>query len=228
VAAEVGPEHDPLLGVRQVGLGRSVTLAMPAGPAENPAWQAGKLAEVVGRGVAWAIRPAADGRFAGQAVRQGGLVKFVIEARDANGPIDGLDLAGRVMSIAPGGDGAQPVAVPLEQTAPGRYQGAGPDGGGPLAVEVAAGGSTMPGRAVWQTVMPAAAAAEFAAVGADRANLRRLAELTGGQIVPSTDLAAFGRGLIEARLTPLWPAFLGLAAAVMLAEWALARVRRRA
>ena len=239
VVAQVAGEHDPLLAVRQVGLGRSVTLVMPAGAGLNPAWvQSGELARVVGRAVRWSLRPALDGRFDGQARRQDGRIRVTIEARDANGPINGLDPAGRIVPVAaaPGEAGA---SFPLVQTAPGHYEGDAGDPGTLAGVEVRAGGSTerspqadstsVPpgGRVVWQDVLSAGAPAELAQVGPDAVNLSRLAELTGGRIVNGQDLGAFGQRLAAARRRDLWPALLAVAVALMLAEWAVTRVRRR-
>jgi hypothetical protein len=239
VVAQVAGEHDPLLAVRQVGLGRSVTLVMPAGAGQNPAWvQSGELARVVGRAVRWSLRPALDGRFDGQARRQDGRIRVMIEAHDANGPINGLDPAGRIVPVvaAPGEAG---TSFPLVQTAPGRYEGDAGDPGTLAGVEVRAGGSTerspqadstsVPpgGRVVWQDVLSAGAPAELAQVGPDAVNLSRLAELTGGRIVNGQDLGAFGQRLAAARRRDLWPALLAVAVALMLAEWAVTRVRRR-
>ena len=223
VLAEVADEHDPLLAVRQVGLGRSVTLAMPATPADNPDWRSGPLADVAAAAVRWAIRPPADGRFTGQAWRQGRQCRMELEARDANGPVNGLKLVARVQSVTVGA-ASRPEGVAMDQTAPGRYAVAVADPGGPVAVEV----STADGRVLWQTVIPGAAPAEFAAVGADHASLRRLAELTGGRVVTSPQVAALGRRLVEVRQTALWPVLLAAAAALMLIDWAVSRVRRRA
>ncbi len=246
VAAQVAGEHDPLLAVRQVGLGRSVTLVMPADAGRNPAWeQSGELARVVGRAVRWSLRPALDGRFDGQARRQDGRIRVQIEARDANGPINGLDLAGRIVPVVAAGEAG--AGFPLVQTAPGRYEGAAGDTDSPAGVEVTAGGSTgrspqagstdrsplagstaLPGeRVVWQDVLSASALAELAQIGPDAANLSGLAELTGGRIVSGQDFGAFGHRLAAARRKDLWPMLLAIAVSLMLAEWAVTRIRRR-
>ncbi len=239
VVAQVAGEHDPLLAMRQVGLGRSVTLVMPAGAGRNPAWeQSGELARVIGRAVRWSLRPALDGRFDGQARRQDGRIRVIIEAHDANGPINGLDPAGRIVPVA-AAPGEAGTSFPLVQTAPGRYEGATDDPGTLAGVEVMAGGSTerspqagwtgsqQGGRVVWQDVLSAGAPAELALVGPDAVSLSRLAELTGGRIVNGQDLGAFGQRLAAARRKDLWPALLAIAVALMLAEWAVTRVRRR-
>jgi hypothetical protein len=240
VVAQAAGERDGLLAVRQVGLGRSVTLAMPAGAGQNPAWeQSGELARVVGQAVRWSLRPAMDGRFDGQARRQDGRIRVTIEARDANGPINGLDLAGRTVPVA-AAPGAAAVSFPLVQTAPGLYEGdAGEQPGVSAGVEVRVGGSTerspqagstsLPpgGRVVWQDVLAAGAPAELAEVGPDAVNLARLAELTGGRIIHGPGLGDFGQRLAAARRKDLWPVLLGIAVVLMLAEWAVARVRRR-
>jgi hypothetical protein len=239
VVAQAAGERDGLLAVRQVGLGRSVTLVMPAGAGLNPAWeQSGELARVVGQAVRWSLRPALDGRFDGQASRRDGRIRVMIEARDANGPVNGLDLAGRIVPVA-AAPGEAAVSFPLVQTAPGRYEGAALDGGTPAGVEVMAGGSTERspqagstssppgGRVVWQDVLAGGAPAELAQVGPDDVNLARLAELTGGRIVNGPGMGDFGQRLAAARRKDLWPVLLGIAVALMLAEWAVARVRRR-
>jgi len=231
VVAQVAGEHDGLLAVRQVGLGRSVTLVMPAGAGRNPAWeQSGELARIIGRAVRWSLRPALDGRFDGQARRQDGRIRVMIEAHDANGPINGLNPAGRIVPVA-AAPGEAGTSFPLVQTAPGRYEGDAGDPGTPAGVEVMAGdGSTsVPpgGRVVWQDVLSAGAPAELALVGPDAVSLSRLAELTGGRIVNGQDLGAFGQRLAAARRKDLWPALLAIAVALMLAEWAVTRVRRR-
>lgn len=231
VVAQVAGEQDPLLAVRQVGLGRSVTLVMPAGAGLNPAWeQSGELARVVGGAVRWSLRPALDGRFDGLARHQNGRIRVIIEARDANGPINGFDLSGRIVPVA-AASGEAGTSFPLVQTAPGRYEGDAGEPGAPAGVEVLAGdGSTISppgGRVVWQDVLAAGAPAELAQVGSDAFNLGRLAELTGGRVVNGIDLGAFGQRLAASRRKELWPVLLAIAVALMLAEWGAARVRRR-
>lgn len=233
VVAQVAGERDPLLAVRQVGMGRSVTLVMPSGPNENPVWrQSGELARIVGRAVAWSLRPGQDPRFSGQARRQDGQLRVVLEARDANGPVNGLVPVVRIVPIG-AASGEVAGSFPLEQTAPGRYEGSAGDPGTSLGVEIATGGgsaenSPQSGRVVWQDFLPAQAPVELAEVGADAAKLSRLAELTGGRIVRTHDLDPFGQRLAAARRRALWPILLALAVGLMLTEWAITRVRRRA
>jgi len=221
VIAEAADDHDPLLAVRQVGLGRSVGLAVSPVAADNPEWGGGKLADLVAAGVRWSIRPSADSRFSGSARRRGGRIHVTVDARDAAGPVNGLQLRARLQRMDAVAANL-PGRFPLDQAAPGRYAGDVADLGGPVAVEVSAGASV-----VWQAVLPARAPAEFRAVGADHTSLRRLAELTGGRVMSLAQVAAMGQGLVEARRTALWPALLAAAAALMLLEWAVARVRRR-
>ena len=233
IVAQVADEHDSLLAVRQVGMGRSVTLVMPAGAGENPVWrQSGELARIIGRAVAWSLRPRPDARFNGQARRQDGQLRVVLEARDANGPVNGIDAVGRIVPV--GAASVAPAAsFPLDQTAPGRYEGWTGNPGTSVGVEIATGGSSaegspQSGRVVWQGFLPAQAPAELAEVGADAAKLNRLAELTGGRIVRAQGLASFGQRLSAARQRALWPILLAVAVGLMLIEWAITRVRRRA
>lgn len=232
VVAQVAGEHDPLLAVRAVGMGRSVTLAMPPGAGENPVWdQSGISDRIVGRAVAWSLRPGQDPRFTGQASRRDGRLHVVLDARDANRPVNGLAPVVRMVPIGADSD-ATVGSFSLDQTVPGRYEGSTDDSGTSLGVEIATGGgpagtSPQSGRVVWQCFLPAQAPAELAWVGSDAAALNRLAELTGGRIVHPDALAQFGQHLAAARRRALWPILLAAAVGLMLVEWAVTRVRRR-
>ena len=218
VLAHVGTEGDPLLAVQRVGLGRSVTLALPPSPKDNPAWdRAGAMARLLPAAIRWALRPGGDPRFVGtvQPTREGARLR--IDARDANGPMNLLTLAGRAVCPTLGGE---PRAFALAQVAPGRYEVRLPGLHAPSHVEV----SAPDGRIVWQAPLPRVAPPELAAIGPDWANLRALAHLTGGRIATGAYAADFAIGLDERRRTPLWPALLALAAALMLIEWASARI----
>ena len=222
-------DGDPLLARRRVGLGRSVALALPAGRDENPAWHAsGELVRLTIGAARWARRPEADPRFAGRVRRRAAgpgpreHLAVRVDAADANGPMNRLELIAEV-HVATAGEGGL-TTTPLRQTAPGRYEASVPvlRGGAALAVRLASE------RVVFRAAVPRGAPAELATVGTDWETLRELAERTGGRITPSADLAELATELASRARMDLWPVLLGIAAAVMLIEWAAARVVHRA
>jgi len=216
VAARV--EADPLIARRPVGLGRSVSIAVdPAGSAallESDAFGRTLAAEV-----AWAQSPAVDPRFSGEISRDGGELRISVEARDADGPVNLLDL---MAEAAPAEASAEPVRGPMRQTAPGRYEGRLPAPHGAIVLHV----RETSGRPVWRKAIGGMYPPEFTATGADWESLNRLAELTGGQIVSMDELAASIASAPAMAPTPVWRWALLAALACMLAEWALTRVQR--
>jgi hypothetical protein len=222
VLAQVGDEGHDLLAVRRVGLGRSASLALPLAGGENPAWlRSGELGRVVAALVRGCLRPPGDPRFSGQAQRLGDDLHLAVEAAGPDGPANFLQLTARLASPQGQTDSAQELA--LSQTAPGLYEAQVAAPSGPLSVAV----SRKDGSVVWQTAVVEAAPRELAAVGADWQALRLLAEQTGGRIAPTGELAALGKRLAAERRTPLWPILLAAAAALMLTEWAIARIWHR-
>jgi hypothetical protein len=223
VLADVGP--DPLLARWQAGLGRNVCLAAPLGGGSNAALlRSSELTRLLAAAVTWTARPAGDPRFAGVARRDGPRLHIRVDARDGDGPMNGLSLSARVRA-APAT--AEPVrSVALRQVAPGRYEGGVATGSGPVGLVVYSGA-----RAVWQAGLGAAAPPEYAAIGADWPGLRRLAEHTGGRIVSparaAEALTAMGRSWRAGAFVALWPWILAAAVAAMLIEWTGTRVWRR-
>jgi len=222
VLARVAAEGDALLAVRRVGLGRSASIALLAGRGENPSWHgSGELVGLTGAAAKWARRPAGDPRFAGTARREGDALLVRLDAADANGPMNLLELTAQVHAAAP--PEAPVQSVRLRQTAPGRYEGRATAGRGPVSLAV----RLADGPIVWNAAVPQTAPRELGAVGADWANLRLLADLTGGRIVPTRQIGEVGRELAEQTRTALWPVLLAAAAALMLIDWAAARIRHR-
>ena len=212
---------DPLLGRRLAGLGRSAALALPLGPGDNAAWKGSAyLHDLLAGNLRWVMRPDNDPRLAGRVSADGGTLRVAVEAAEAGVPVNLLRLTVRVLVAG----AAAPREAPLVQVAPGRYEGALPVEAEALGVQVL----DSSGRGVWSARAPAATRREFARIGADFSALRRLAALAGGRIVRRPGLAAFRRRLIEARYADVWPLLLALAGAIMLLEWSVSRVLRRA
>ena len=214
--------EDPLLGRRTVGLGRSVTLAVPIEPPYNVALRHSPwLAELCSAAVTWAMRREGDPRFQVTVDRAPPGLRIVARAADGNGPLNGLSLTSRL--TRPADASAEARSVPMRQTAPGRYEAAAEAEPGPMGLVI----QTQAARVVWREALAAQAPPEFSAIGENADNLRALAELTGGRIVRAADLAELTETWGLERLTPVWPVVLGLAIAIMLLEWILTRVWRR-
>jgi len=211
---------DPILARRRVGLGRSAALAVPVSSRDNAALRnSPALAALVSAAARWSARPAGDPRFSGAARRRGNLLRVEVDARDARGPMNRLALTARLSSDA----AADVASARLVQDAPGHYRAEIHAPRGPAVLIVRDEAS---GRAVWQLPIPRTAGQEFAAIGADRSALRRLAEATGGTIVAPDSLPALTAELAEQRYTDLWAWLVGIALALMLVDWCVTRVRR--
>jgi hypothetical protein len=210
---------DPLLARRRVGLGRSVTLALPPNDTNQAWWQSQFGASLLPRAMQWAMRAEHDSRFTGQIARTGGRIRVRIDARDASGPMNLLNLTAHLR--LPGEGPVRKAA--LRQAAPGLYEGLleGPAGAGNLQVHDASG------RVVWQDAISVRYPRELAAIGPDWPNLRRLADLTGGRIIAPDEIPSATRRSYRRASLALWPGLLGVAIGLMLLEWALSYLRSR-
>ncbi len=236
---------DPILARRVAGMGRSVTLAVPVGAESNEGLvRSGAFGEFLASAVRWAMRGESDSRFTAELEDTGGKLKITVNAEDADGPMNFLDLTAAVSGFdaagrAHGNDTprAEPpyrqnlhalpsgrfVETPLAQVGPGRYSGQVNLPGRPAAVEV----RDKSGRTVWTGTVARTAGAEYSAVGPDWKNLRRLAELTGGEIIDARQLPRAVRAMRRRDFVPLWPWLLAAAVAVMLADWLIGRMVAR-
>jgi len=221
VLARVG--DDPILARRRVGLGRTVALAVPMDdPKSNRAWRASAQWEaLLTAATRWVLAPEPDPRFTGTLRRTGGKFHVTVEATDSTGSMNLLELTA---AAARGAEPAGGEETPLLQTAPGRYEARIDTGTGPVALAVRDPG----GRVVWRSAGASTCPPEFQGIGPDWGNLRRLAELTGGQILAVGALPEAGRDLHAQTYRPLWAYLLCAALGVMLLDWALTRVRARA
>jgi Mg-chelatase subunit ChlD len=220
VLASVG--SDAVLALRQVGLGRSAGLALPLSPPDNRLLaQSAPLLEVLTALRQWVQRPGDDPRFTGRLRRQAGRIDLTVEARDQNGPMNHLVLAA-VCSAEPSSP-LPPRGLSLEQIAPGVYRARIPAAGGLVSLAV----RDDQGRIVWREALNDPYAPEYAAIGANWENLRRLADLTGGRIIRRQDLPDLGRRLAAQGLSPLWPWLLAGALLLMLADWCATRILRK-
>jgi len=165
------------------------------------------------------MRAEHDSRFTGQITRTRGRIHVRIDARDASGPMNLLNLTAHLR--LPGEGPVRKAA--LRQVAPGLYEGLleAPAGAGDLQVHDASG------RVVWQDAISVRYPRELAAIGPDWPNLRRLADLTGGRIIAPDEIPAVVRRSYRRASLALWPGLLGVAIGLMLLEWALSHLRGR-
>lgn len=217
-------KDDPLLAIRQTALGRVVSLALPT-------WL-NEPAETGGRGfdpllvsaVRNVLRQTDVPGFTGAARREDGRVHIELAAHDparptGQWPADGLKLTAAVA-------GSQDDAwrqVELAQTAPGLYEANVPADDKPVGVVV----RDASGREVWRDSLAGGYPAEFAAIGANMDNLRKLAQLTGGTIRQAADLRELTSLWDRRQFRPVRLHAIAIAVALMLLDWATTRIWRR-
>ena len=208
---------EPILARRQAGIGRCVCLALPI-DGLNAAWVSDpRTARLLAGAVHWTVRAGNDPRFDAELTRRAGRLHVTVSARQAGVGINGLALRLEVWT------GRRRVSAALQQVAPGRYHASVPcPPGAPAAVAVC----DKQGKRLWQGSAAALAGMEFRHLGADYENLRRLAELTGGRIVPAEGLTQILHAALARSRVSLWPYLLALSLALMLVEWCLTRITR--
>jgi hypothetical protein len=157
---------DRMLGARQrVGLGEVLAMAFSATPEEATA-----LTNLVSR----AVR---DPRFS-IVWETGSPLRVRVDAVHESRYLNGLALS--VNLADPQGDARTTHALP--QVAPGRYELALPAPREPRLATV-----VLDGRAIGRVALAGRYAPEFDAIGNNRANLRSLAERTGGRVIEPDD-----------------------------------------
>jgi len=211
---------EAVMARRGVGLGRCVSIALPPGDRRNASLAAGAdLAHVLAEAVRWTMRPGLDPRFSGQVRRDSGDIRVVVNARDDERPLNHLNLAARIISA----DAKVTRPAAMHQVAPGRYEARLKAQRQGLSVAVSlSDGRPGQGAVVWRGRLQHYRR-EFAAIGANWPNLRRLEQLAGGSLVGPMDLETFAARADQAAWVPLWPWLLAVALAVMLADWMLGR-----
>ena len=211
---------DPILGVGRAGLGRSVCLAVPVSDTANAAWaRTPAAAKLIAGGVRRILRSVNDPRFDAKIKRHGERVEITLTANDEGSPVNGLDLSAELAGI---GDRTQ--TADFDQVAPGRYL-AWADWPADLPATVAVRDKND--ATVWRSSADVLYPSEYRSLGADGESLHRLADLTGGRVVPSGQLGDVLKRSYRRRMTALWPWLIAAALAMMLGEWCLVRITRR-
>ncbi|MCP4376859.1 MAG: VWA domain-containing protein, partial [bacterium] len=208
---------DALVARRTVGLGRSVAIALASSNRANRALLATKeFIDVLARATKWSARPDSDPRFSGEVARSGRQAIITLRAAtESELPINMLRLSVRILA----GVDKSARMIPMQQIAPGQYQ-------ANFALDQSASDFHVveDGRSVvWQGGLQKTYPREFDAIGPDYTNLRRLASLTGGQVVEPRELTEILRASGRTGRWELWYWFAGLALAMMLLDWLVSR-----
>lgn len=223
----VSPHDDPILATWQYGVGRAVAFTSDAGSRWAVEWMGwSDLARFWYRLVRWAARDDAEGLqlsveqvdAAGARAAAGGFAAITVDAFTASGdPVDDLPVEAHVA----GPDGSV-TAMPLVQSAPGRYEGVvSAAQAGSYAVTVVArdpGGSRLRTTGFVVPYSP-----ELREVTPNRPVLAQIAEATGGRLLQHPrDALAPAR---TARMpVDAWPPLAAAALGLFLAEIAWRRV----
>ncbi|MDP6635276.1 MAG: VWA domain-containing protein [Phycisphaerae bacterium] len=213
--------RDDVLARRTVGLGRSVSFAIASDDRANSALLAtNEFTSVLASAAKWVARRAPDARFSGNVSRSARDATVTLRAADTAGePINLLDLSVRTLS----GLNQTARETPMQQVAPGRYV-------AKFAFDESVGGFQVVdagGAVVWRGGLRKTHPREFDSIGPNYANLRRLASLTGGQLVQAEDLAQIARAAGPAGAWEIWYWLAGLALTLMLLDWIASRTIQR-
>jgi len=214
------PRGDPVLATWQYGLGRAVAVTSDDGLRWTAPWASWPdVARFWSQAVRWTLSDDTEGLHLIAATDRGGTsAQAVLHARGIDGaPRDGLDVRGEV--TAP--DGMRST-IPLEQTAPGRYEGAWPvarPGTYTMTVQARDGRGSGGTRTVG-LVVPYSP--EYRLPNGNLALLSRVVETTGGAFLSKPE-EAFRRGRGSGQ-RETWPVLSGLAAGLLLAEVTVRRL----
>lgn len=219
-----GPQGDPILAAWQYGLGRAVAFTSDATSRWGTEWLGwGGYADFWNQAVRWTMARGSTANIETTIRERGEEAVVSVAARDRRGGfLNGLVLQAAVVS-----SDLTTTFIPLQQIAPGQYEGSfTPTAEGAYFITVA--GSTASKEAlVPQSVLQTAGwvlgySAEYSLSGigssgkSGTALLQSLAELTGGRSLKEQPTAAFAHDLErEMAAQPLWP-YLVLAALLLL------------
>ncbi len=206
------PFADPILASWQYGLGRSVVFTSDATSRWANEWVAwDDFSRFWGQAVSWSINEGANNNLETRIIMENDDARIVVDARDDDGAfLNGLLLTGSVLN--PNGDSRR---VPLQQTAPGRYEATfSPEDEGAYFLTVD-GTMTVDDEEVslndingWvMSYSP-----EYITREQDDTLLAQLADITDGQNLSETPTDVFLHNLGERQATtPIWEALVIIA-----------------
>ncbi|MBC7809828.1 MAG: VWA domain-containing protein, partial [Burkholderiales bacterium] len=222
-----GPYNDPLLASWQYGLGRSVAFTSDATARWGANWVSwSDFSRFWSQTVRWTITEGTSENLEPRIVMEGERARLVVDARDGDGAfLNGLTLQASMVDPS-----LEAELVPLQQTAPGRYEAVfAPDVEGAYFVRLT-GNGVMDGEniEVGQTtgwVMSYSPEYDIRNAGADEDLLADLAALTGGRSLADDPGAAFAHTLgAQPAATNVWPWLLLVAVALLPFDIAVRRL----
>lgn len=220
-----GPEDDPILAAWQYGLGRAVAFTSDASSRWGTDWIGWEgYANFWNQAVRWTMMRAGSANIETTVHERGQEAVLSVAARDSRGGY----LNGLVLQAAVVGSDLTSTVVPLQQVAPGQYEGRFvPAEEGAYFITVAGSTAESADTLVPQAVLQTAGwvlgySSEYALSGLDTAGeggaalLQVISGLTGGRSLKEEPEAAFAHNLKQERAAqPLWP-YLVLSALLLL------------
>ncbi|MEO1007905.1 MAG: glutamine amidotransferase [Planctomycetota bacterium] len=227
-----GKENDPIMAQWQHGLGRVLAYTSDALPRWNTMWLGwGEYQSFWEQHVRWTMRATGDANVRVTTETDGDRTRVIVEATDPGGRrLNFAQFAGRIAT--PDGSGAE---ISLQQTGPGRYEGSfDSEDAGSYVLSLGYDAPGQDGARLEGTVQAAVDrpfADEFRATQANEALLRRVAELTGGRVLPddpaAEDANVWRRDGVEmpVALSSVWLPTAILAIGLFLVDVGVRRVR---
>ncbi|MCY3782073.1 MAG: VWA domain-containing protein [Chloroflexi bacterium] len=222
-----GPEpyEDPVLAAWQYGLGRVVAWTADANARWANEWVDWEdFPRFWGQAVAWSINAGANKNLETSIVAHNDRARIVVDARDdAGGFLDGLTLSSAVLNPAGGS-----LRIPLQQTAPGRYESSFmPSNEGAYFLTISGGsppGSTEANLTdLHGWVM--SYSPEYIPRPHDERLLAEIAEITGGENLAERPDAVFAHDLgAEMAATDIWERLILLALLLLPLDIAVRRL----
>lgn len=206
------PFADPILATWQYGLGRSVVFTSDATSRWGNEWVTwDDFSRFWGQAVSWSINEGANNNLETRIIMENDEARIVVDARDDEGGfLNGLVLTGSVLN--PNGNSRR---IPLQQTAPGRYEATfNPQDEGAYFLTI---NGTMAGDESETALTDVngwvmSYSPEYITRAQDDTLLAQLADITDGQNLSDvpTDVFLHNLGEREA-ITPIWEALVIIA-----------------
>jgi uncharacterized membrane protein len=208
-----GPEDDPILAAWQYGLGRSVAFTSDASSRWGSDWIAWEgYSDFWSQTIRWTITEGAASNIETRVEQRGEQAVIVTDVRDSNGNyLNGMQLDAAIV-----GSNLETATIPLQQTAPGRYEATfTPAQEGSYFITVAGAPSEDEGSGIMQTTgWVMSYSSEYRVGSEDDTNqslglLNTIARTTDGASLAGDPEDAFAHDLHHERAAqPLWPAFI--------------------
>lgn len=173
-------KEDPILAVRQCGLGKSIAFTSGWWTRWGRAWPGWeKFSKLWAQSLRWAMRQGRAADFEVSTQLRGRQGKIVVEALGKDSSfLNGLSIGGRV--LAPDATGQ---TVRLQQTGPGRYEGTFPVSKNGHYVAMLSYRRPRGGTGLIKTGLSVSYSPEYRELTTNHALLQQIAERTGGEVL---------------------------------------------